>query len=289
MTRNLAVAVAIAAVVSACASGPFDGNARQRPADYVEGRPESAKVAALMRVADATAAAGDYGNAVAMYRRANQAEPDNVQVLEGLGHLLLKIGADAEASRTFKHAVALGGGAAAREGLGKALIALDQPEAAITQLKAALEIRELPGVYNALGVAYDLTGDHGAAQAYYRTGLDAHPANLNLRNNLGLSLAVSGKYAEAIKLLREVAASPKATARNRLNLALAYGLAGETDAAAETARMDLDERSVQQNLAFYETLRALKDSRLTMRAIGAHNAAVDRRLASGTGKQTSQR
>ena len=50
-------------------------------------------------------------------------------------------------------------------------------------------------------------------------------------------------------------------------------MAGETEAAAETARIDLDERSVQQNLAFYATLRALNDSRQTIRAIGAHNAA----------------
>ena len=289
MTRNFVIAAAVAAVVSACASGPYDGNAYRRAGDQVVGRPDSAKVAALMRVADATAVAGDYGNAVAMYREAHNAEPDNVKVLEGLGRLLMRVGDNAEASRLYKRAIALSGDATAHEGLGKALIALDQPEAAITQLKAALAMKQQPGIYNALGVASDLTGDHAAAQAYYRTGLDADPGNLNLMNNLGLSLAVSGHHDEAIRLLREAAANSRATARNRLNLALAYGLAGETEAAAETARIDLDERSVQQNLAFYETLRALKDTRLTMRAIGAHNAALGRRLGNGAAKQTSRR
>ncbi len=85
---------------------------------------------------------------------------------------------------------------------------------------------------------------------------------------------MSGRHDEAIRILRKSASSPRAKARNRLNLALAYGMAGETEAAAETARIDLDETSVQQNLRFYATLRALGDSRQTIRAIGAHNSSA---------------
>ena len=46
-------------------------------------------------------------------------------------------------------------------------------------------------------------------------------------------------------------------AKTRQNLALALGLAGRTAEAQQIARMDLDEQSVQSNLAYYATLRAL--------------------------------
>ena len=274
MFRQTAIAVAITVTVAGCAGGPFDGIFQTRPSDHVEGEPGSGRVNALLRIADATAAAGDMASAIQMYRNAHKADPLNAVVTERLGEALLRVGEFDEAVEVFDKAVRGGNSPGAHIGKAKALIALNQPQAAISHLEAALKIEESGRVYNAIGVAYDLLGDHGAAQAYYRTGLDISAGDLNLQNNLGLSLSVSGRHDEAISILRKSAASPRAKARNRLNLALAYGMAGEMDAAAETARIDLDETSVQQNLSFYATLRALGDSRQTIRAIGAHNASV---------------
>ena len=273
MFRQTAIAATLMVTLAGCAGGPFEGIFQTRPSDHVEGKPESGKVNALLRIADATAAAGDMASAIQMYRNAHKADSQNAVVTERLGAALLRVGEYDEAVEVFDKSIRNGHSAGAHIGKAKALIALNQPQAAISHLEAALRIEESGRVYNAIGVAYDLLGDHGAAQAYYRTGLDISAGNLNLQNNLGLSLSVSGRHDEAIRVLRKSAASPRALARNRLNLALAYGMAGETEAAAETARIDLDERSVQQNLAFYATLRALNDSRQTIRAIGAHNAA----------------
>jgi len=71
-------------------------------------------------------------------------------------------------------------------------------------------------------------------------------------------------------VLRQVARMPGAGSRQRLNLAIAYGLTGETETAMELARQDLDEHAVRSNAAFYRMLRGLKDSRARMRAIGAY-------------------
>jgi Flp pilus assembly protein TadD len=274
MFRHAATAFVIAAALSGCAGNPFDGLARTHAVDENPEKPEAAKVAALVRVADATAAAGDLPSATAMYRRAHALDPADAAVQKRLADTLLRLGETDEAAKLFRSAAARGDDAEALRGYARALIALDQPQAAVSQLQAALRLAESPGTYNLLGVAHDFLGDHGAAQAYYRTGLDVEPGSLALQNNLGLSLAVAGRFAEAISVLRKAAAGSAATARQRLNLALAYGLAGERETAAATARIDLDERSVQQNLAFYDTLRALGDSRETIRAIGAHNAAL---------------
>jgi Flp pilus assembly protein TadD len=121
-----------------------------------------------------------------------------------------------------------------------------------------------------MGVAHDKLGDHKAAQAFYRTGLTHEPGYLNMHNNLALSLALVGQYDEAIKIMRRVAADPRAGSRQRLNLALVYGLAGDSESAASVARIDLDERSVGKNLAYYRTLRAMNDSRAAINAIGAY-------------------
>jgi hypothetical protein len=51
--------------------------------------------------------------------------------------------------------------------------------------------------------------------------------------------------------------SPAGTAQERQTLALIYGLTGNTAEAARLGRIDLDDASVAQNLAYYQSLRAL--------------------------------
>lgn len=269
---RIAFAAMALLTASGCSTDVFDDIFTPRLTDVHPDKPEAARTKAMMRVANAAAAAGDMTTAVALYRKAHAANPSDPEILENLGAVLLRIRENDQALTVYRKATLIGGGVNAHIGMAKALIALDKPEAAIVQLNDALKREESSRIYNAMGVAHDLIGDHGAAQAYYRTGLDVEPGDPGLQNNLGLSLSVSGKHDEAIRVLRKSASSPRATARNRLNLALAYGMAGEMTAAAETARIDLDESSVQRNLSFYATLRALDDSRQTIRAIGAHNA-----------------
>ena len=96
---------------------------------------------------------------------------------------------------------------------------------------------------NVVGVIKDQQGDHDTAQFYYREALALDPENVPISNNLGLSLALSGKGNEAVALLNDVVDSPDATATSRHNLALAYA-AADADAeraAAEAAEMETDD------------------------------------------------
>ncbi len=242
-------------------------------------RGSGGKAGALARVAASSLAGGDLATASGLYRQAHSLDPGNAEYLIGLGTTLAKLGQFEEAAETFDRAAKTApGNADAKHGYGNALIALDRPEVALSQFEAALSVREEARSYNGIGVAHDLLGDHVAAQAHYRTALVLEPANLTVRNNLALSLAVSGEFAEAIAILRRAITDPRAGARHRLNLALVYGLAGESEAAAEIARIDLDEESVMRNVAYYRTLRALDDSRAAINAIGAHGGfAVGKR------------
>ncbi|MCW5732055.1 MAG: tetratricopeptide repeat protein [Alphaproteobacteria bacterium] len=259
-------ALGVGLLLSACATDPTLDAARGL-AQPLEG-PQA--YASIVRVADATAQAGDCATAVGLYRRATETWPADADVRAKLGTCLANLGAYNEAIAAFQTAISLNSNhLEARRGLGNVYVALDRPELALPQLEGALLLDPNdPRTYNSYGVVLDMQGDHRGAQSKYRTGLALDRGNISLINNLGLSLALSGDFEEAIMLLKPVAAHPDAGAKTRQNLALIYGLAGDPEQAARMARIDLDEVSVRRNLAYYSTLRALKDRARTS-AIGA--------------------
>ncbi len=71
-------------------------------------------------------------------------------------------------------------------------------------------------------------------------------------------------------MLERAAQDPAATPRIRQNLALAYGLAGQRDAAERMAGLDLDEAAVANNLSYYDLLRQTGDSSMTAQVLGTH-------------------
>ncbi len=280
-----AVLIALTALVlTGCAGDPSDPLRDSVRNSRVGAPGEPERTASLMRVADATARSGDLASAASLYRRAHLLNEVNSAPLIGLGNALSGLGAHEQAAEAFRKAIKAqhadpdalqNENADALHGLGNALIALDQPRAAIDQFEAVLKIKNAvqTRTYNGIGVAHDMLGDHETAQAFYRTGLKDKSDSLSLRNNLGLSLALARKFDDAIEILRRVAADTRAGSRNRLNLALVYGLSGNNTAAGEVARLDLDEPAVRRNLLYYRTLRALNDPKATLDAVGAGGIA----------------
>jgi Flp pilus assembly protein TadD len=146
----------------------------------------------------------------------------------------------------------------AQVGLAKAFLQTGKPELALTPLSKAMEQSpDDPKLLLLLGVTKDLAGSHLEAQAFYRDGLVRAPGNPGLTVNLALSLAISGNYPNAISVLQPLAVSAVGTAQERQTLALIYGLTGNTAEAARLGRIDLDDASVEHNLAYYQTLREL--------------------------------
>ena len=145
---------------------------------------------------------------------------------------------------------------AATLGLARIDIRQRKPESAIVHYEALLA--KEPGdtlAMAGLGVAYDLLGQHARAQAVYRKGLEMHPADLGLRNNLGLSLVLSNQPRAGANVLLDLADVPSAPPQSRQNLALAYGLLGNDDAAERVLTADLPDSQVQDNLRFYRAMR----------------------------------
>jgi Flp pilus assembly protein TadD len=245
------------------------GEASQRNAESDAAGKEV--VGALLRAGNASRKRGDYGAAAAFYRRAHDAAPKDVEPLIGLGESMVAAGLARESAEAFRKALVIDGkNGAALRGLGNSLIAQDQADLAIEQFEKAVAVDPKDyRAYSGLGVAYDSMAEHIKAQEYYYAGLQIAPDDTTLRNNLGLSLAFAGHYKGAIEILRPLALRPGAVARDRQNLALAYGLSGDVEQAKKFARLDMDSREVERNLSYYAALRSIADPVLRVKSVRA--------------------
>lgn len=206
-------------------------------------------------------ARGDLVSAATLYRHAHIAAPERAAPLVSLGQVLSASGAPKDGAEAFRKALMIdSSNLDALRGLGNAMVTINQPGLAIGHFdQARLIAPQDSRLYNGLGVANDLLGRHAEAQKFYRTGLSYKAENAALLTNLGLSLSFSGNFDAGIKILRKLAIAPTAKALHRQNLALALGLAGRGQDAAKIARVDLDDRAVSANLAFYASVRAMTD------------------------------
>ncbi|HEX9535761.1 MAG TPA: tetratricopeptide repeat protein [Stellaceae bacterium] len=213
----------------------------------------------LMRIGAAAQSGGDLPNALGVYRRAAEMAPQDPAPLIAAGDVLLQMGNVNEAIVSYHAALVRPGDTqGAQVGLAKAFLKTGKPELALSPLSTAMEESpEDPKLLLLLGVTKDLAGRHWEAQASYRDGLVRAPGDPALTVDLALSLAISGNYPNAIAVLQPLAISPAGTAQERQTLALIYGLNGNTAEAARLGRIDLDDTSVEHNLAYYQSLREL--------------------------------
>jgi Flp pilus assembly protein TadD len=271
-TFRFSVAALVLGGLVACASGDS--------AETERGKDVTAKevAAALMRAGEASRQRGDYAAAAAFFRRAEDADPKSIEPLIGLGEALAAGGAGREAADAFRKALVMDEkNPRALRGLGNALIAQDQADLAIEQFEKALAVDPRDyRAYSGLGVANDSLANHDKAQEFYYAGLEIAPNDTVLRNNLGLSLAFAGHYKGAIEILRPLALRPGATARDRQNLALVYGLSGDIEQAKKFSRLDMDSKEVDRNLSYYAALRSIADPVLRVKSVRAGYAMKTR-------------
>jgi Flp pilus assembly protein TadD len=213
----------------------------------------------LMRLGAAAHAGDDLAVAVGIYRRAAEVDPQATAPLVAAANTLLEIGQVNEAIVAYNSALARDHrDPEGLRGLARAYLMSGKSELAGEPLGLAFkDTPDDPKLLQLIGVADDFAGQHEEAQARYRRGLELLPRDPGLSLDLALSLSLTGNFAEAIAILRPIATAPTASPRERLTLALIYGLQGDPGAAERMARRDLDPQAVQRNLAFYDSLRRL--------------------------------
>lgn len=214
----------LAAVLAACG-----GRRPSSPADL-------GSAASLIRMGDNLRDNGDLAGAAEFYRGASLKSPADPAPLVRLGALRRAEGDDAQAEAAYRVALAVApqdvgasGGLAATllsQGRGADALALLEPLA-----QGSPDARTLRN----LGVALDMVGRQGDAQATYRRGLAVAPADADLHGNLAFSLAISGDTETALRSMQTAAALPTGQVWQPANLVLLLAMAGREDTARSRA------------------------------------------------------
>jgi Flp pilus assembly protein TadD len=250
--RSLSVVpVVIAALLAGCAS---QGSFNPRPISVERNVGPTSD----LRIAASALSSGNTELALTLYEKALQAEPNSIEAQLGLADTMYQAG-DLERARVLYASAASAAPSKPGPKLGLARVALRQrrlDEAATLYHALVVQLPDSPVAAEGLGTVLDLQGRHDEAQKIYRTALRVHPEAQGLTTNLGLSLILANRPREGANVLLDIAGLRDAPPQARENLALAYALLGNTSAAKRILQADLPPASVEDNLRFYETLRA---------------------------------
>lgn len=173
------------------------------------------------------------------------------------GDALTQLGRYDEAELAYTSALHRDGRApGALIGMGRLRLSSD-PAAAETYFLSAVKAdpRNTTG-WSDLGVARDLQGHHEGAQEAYRQALGIDPEMSAAMVNLALSLAMTGKAEEGVRMLRPLASAPTSSPKVRHDLAAALAMAGRTDEASQILKADLSPEDVRKALDAYAAAKA---------------------------------
>ncbi|MGA8169556.1 MAG: tetratricopeptide repeat protein [Methylocystis sp.] len=121
-------------------------------------------------------------------------------------------------------------------------------------------------VVSTQGTIADELGDHDGAREFYREALKIRPDDPTVLSNMGLSYALSRQLPRAEETLLFAAKQPGADIRVRQNLALVLALRGKFEEAAEWSRRDLSPIDAAANIA---SIRQMISQSNTWRDIAA--------------------
>lgn len=210
---------------------------------------------ARLRLAEATdAQQGGTAATYAVLSEAAAAAPNDIPLQERLAALAEANERWDEAAAALRRVVARAPTQDRLVRLGRLELRLGQASAVETWRRAAATGARNVEILNGLGMAHDLTGDHGAAQAVYREALSLEPGNWTVAANLGMSLMLARQPAAAVDALAQAENDPSAPARARHNLAIALAMAGQDARMLRLLRSDSG-RTPQQTEALAAEVR----------------------------------
>jgi predicted O-linked N-acetylglucosamine transferase (SPINDLY family) len=188
--------------------------------------------------------AGRLSAAEPIYLQILRLEPDNADVLHGLGLLYAQAGHHPMAVEYLSRALAMRPDwAEAQANLGNALRELGRLDEAIPPLRRALQLRpDLAEAHGNLGHALRGLGRPGEAVACFRRALELRPDSAAAHNNLGIALRDLGDPDEAAARFRRAAELGPHLAEAHYNLGLALGDLGRVDEAIACHRRAIELR-----------------------------------------------
>ena len=114
-------------------------------------------------------------------------------------------------------------------------------------------------ILSAQGLVAEQLGDHTAALGYYEAALKISPGEPTVLSNLGLSYALSKDLPAAEATMQQAAASDRADMRIRQNYSLVLALDGKFAEAEAVARRDLSASDAAASIAAVRAMIARSD------------------------------
>ena len=173
---------------------------------------------------------------IAYYSSAIKRDPRDASALKGLGVEYARLGRWRDSAGSYREALIINPrDAASLIGLGRAQLAMGDPNSAYANGQQALGInRSLEGLM-LIGVALNYVGRTQEAMAIYDEALARNPRDLDLRNNIALSMALAGDP-RAYSTMEAVAYAPDSDGRHKRNLILVAAIVGRVGDAQAQAR-----------------------------------------------------
>ena len=144
-------------------------------------------------------------------------------------------------------------------------------------------------VVSTQGTIADELGDHEAAREYYREALKIHPNDPTVLSNMGLSYALSRQLPRAEETLLLAAAQPGADMRVRQNLSLVLALEGKFPQAEEWSRRDLSPIEAAANVASIRQMISQSNTWRDIAASPANASAVRRKVSAAAAAPAEER
>ncbi len=208
---------------------------------------------------------GRADSAVEIYRKLIKTTPHDIELLYLLGRAYNQVGEHdlalhylTKASTENRIAGHAERGDILRE-TGRVQLAQGQTDQAVMMLQQAAEL--LPEdaiIQNSLGICYSLYKEYGSARRAFTAALAIEPGSLEYRNNLALGWILDDQPQKGIDVLYPTYLRGNSTVKVRQNLALAFALKGDIDAAKELAKDDLTKAELINNVAYYTEWQASK-------------------------------
>lgn len=224
-------------------------------AQRVSGNDDPARLVAL---GERLERQGELTGAMVFYDRALQFDPAYPLALRAAAANAMARGAAAEAARYYSTwANAEPRNPDALIGLAGTLIAQQKPDEALALLQRAEDLNGNRGRIAAQrGIAFDLQGNTGSAQAAYAAALNANTGDAVTTQRMALSLALGRQDGAALTLMKRFGNEPE-SAEVRRTLALIHALGGRQADAAEIAASLYPLAEAQKMRAFYAQLPRL--------------------------------
>ena len=220
--------------------------------------PRAGLDAADLKVASIELSTGSPQAALEVLQQHLAGNPRDAAALVMAGDAQSALGEADVAGASYRQALAISPGLL-NASLGIAKLKLAREPAAATLEFAALAARypHDARIWTDLGVSYDLQSQSDEAQRCYRRAMSEDASLISAQVDLGLSLALSGRSAEGVPLLRAIAARPQSSPRMRQDLAAAETIAGNSEAARAVLQQDLPPLQVASAMSGYAALREL--------------------------------